>query len=270
MTICIAAACTDMVEGKRVQYLVLCSDSRLSSALGSADAYSKHRSLTLSGKWVALTAGEEPSIVSLYKTYIPLFRDETNLQFDTLDRTMKQGAANRKSELCDELIQRKFGMSYSDFLAIGRDQFPPDLYYGTMKEVENLDLGAEFILAGFMGDYTEIYVCEQSAKVYAIEHFACVGEGSYLATSVLLRRSQNLGMELRRTLYDVYEAKRAAEHIGSVSKFTQMRIMTADGKCEWASPHLLKQLSDWYDTYGPKDVPPTLKYGGELFEQAKA
>ena len=59
MTVCIAAICDENTDDKKI---VVCTDRKISSALGSSETILKSRALGFED-WRCLTAGSEPDIL---------------------------------------------------------------------------------------------------------------------------------------------------------------------------------------------------------------
>lgn len=83
MTVCIAAACKVGAEHK----IVLCTDRKSSSMLGSAETARK--AIRLGNGWRCLTAGVESDILSLVRLYSIAFKDINNLAPEKIDETIK-------------------------------------------------------------------------------------------------------------------------------------------------------------------------------------
>ncbi len=81
-----------------------------------------------------------------------------------------------------------------------------------------------------------------------------IGEGAYLAQSVLLQRGHSDVKSLEETLYCVYEAKRYAERVSSVGKDTLLVIVYANGKTETVTPQGFEFLAKKFSEYGPRQL----------------
>jgi 20S proteasome alpha/beta subunit len=261
MTVCIAAACRDGDKKK----IVLCTDRKLSSSLGSAETSLKHRQLN-DDRWMCLTAGDEADILALERLYIQQFSKPSNLLAHTIDASIKAPLHQRKAHLAEEYIQRRFAISYDEFMKEGKNRFPPELFYDAFQKVTNISLKAEFIIAGFIDGDAEIYYTDNEGIARAAHNFAVVGEGEYVAHSTLLRRAQNDFTPLHKTLYNCYEAKKFAEAVPSVGPMTYLGIIGQDKTVQQTSVEFDAQLAKWYGTYGPKDLPfEDMKYACEMY-----
>jgi hypothetical protein len=164
--------------------------------------------------------------LALYRLYQQRFKDINNLTLEKLDESMKLPLRQRKIDLSDEYTSSRHNMSYADFIAVGKDKFPDEEYRNSIRNVAAIRLRASLIIAGFVDRTAEIYYTDAEGVARAANDFAVTGEGEYLAQSVLIRRQQNGGLSLHETLYNVYEAKRYSESIGSVGKQTTISILS--------------------------------------------
>jgi 20S proteasome alpha/beta subunit len=97
VTVCIAAACRDEDDEEKI---VLCTDKKLSSLMGSAET--GYKILYLAAHWRLLTAGDEPDILSLYRLYRERFKDGQNYIATKIDESVKFPIQQRKRQLSDE------------------------------------------------------------------------------------------------------------------------------------------------------------------------
>jgi 20S proteasome alpha/beta subunit len=245
VTVCIAAACE---WGAKI---VLCSDEKVASELGSTKAYKQQ---TLPHKWICMGAGYEADIRSLSSKIVEQFRsvekiDETNA-VPLLERAIRL----RKSEKASQYTSAKFGLSYDRFLDIGREKFPEEIFRATMLDIAGLSLRAEFVVCGFADQDAIICKTTQTGAVTIRENFAVCGEGETLATSVLFHRTQTNVSPFGETLYAVYEAKKYAERVPSVGRYTVLTAIQPTGR----TLILVRKGQEWleslYSKYGPKDI----------------
>jgi len=266
MTVCIAAVCTDGDDEK----IILCSDTKWGGALGSREGGLKQ--LLLPHGWVCLTAGKEPDIASLIRLFTEHFIDEGKLHATKIDATIKQVLYRRKSELAEEYVQRHFGKSYDYFLKHGKAEFSSDHFFQTSQAITRIDLGASFILAGFIEGMPEIYYTDEHCVARPAPHYAVIGEGEYVASASLLRRGLTTSAHFHYAMYFVYEAKRQAESVPSVGTETVMTVLSAkpEGgtKVNIMSEEYEKSLKEWFVKYGPQNMQP-LKFEGNLWYERK-
>jgi len=258
MTVCIAAICRDDGEDK----IVCCTDKKLSSALGSVETGFKD--LPIAHRWRLLTAGDEAEIIALHRLYQQRFEDINNLTAEKLDESMMLPPRQRKINLSDEYTFSRYNMSYADFIKVGRDSFPDEEFRNSIRNVAAIRLRASLIVAGFVDGMAEIYYTDEDATARAANDYAVTGEGEYVARSVLLRREQYSRLPLHKTLYNVYEAKRYSETIGSVGEETTISILSSRKKRELTSVAVDEQLEEYYVKYGPKALPQDFALKGPI------
>jgi hypothetical protein len=92
-------------------------------------------------------------------------------------------------------------------LETGKGRLPEDIFRGATFEVEQTNLGAEFIIVGYINGYPVLVKTDPRCGASIKEHFAVAGEGAYLAQAALLSRAHNHMEPFGRALYNVYEAK---------------------------------------------------------------
>lgn len=261
MTVCIAAACWNNRE-ERAPRIVLCSDTKLSSSLGSTEGSLKQA--YLGSTWNALTAGNEADIMALLRMYRAKFLEKDSLSAENIDATIKSVLYERKGQLAEEYVQSRFGRSYEYFLKNGKNEFASEHYFEVMQHVARADLGASFIIAGFIDGEAEIYYTETNGTAKAANHYAIIGEGEYVAQSALLRRQHTGLYFLDHTIYHVYEAKRLAEMVPSVGKETVITVIDSDSECYFLTSEYLERLEKWFDEYGPQRIT-NVHFEGEAF-----
>lgn len=263
MTVCIAAAC----EADNEKKIILCTDQKSSSALGSAETARKE--IPLGHSWRCLTAGTEPDILALVRLYKKQFQDSKNLKADTIDASVKAPLHQRKKELAEEYVRRRFAFSHDEFVKFGKERLPAEIFYDANQRIDQLNLNASLILAGFIDGEPEIYYTESDGVARAANHFAIIGEGEYVAASALLRRQQDDWTSFENTLYHVWEAKKLSEAVGSVGRTTFMSVISKDGSRRLTSLELESQLESAYKKYGPQKVPKKLVFDGDYYYKRK-
>lgn len=261
VTVCIAARCKDGEDDR----IVLCTDRKSSTILGSAEtAFKQHR---LADKWWCLASGDEPDILALVHLYAAHFgNNKGKIPRQGIYDFLKAPLRQRKAALCEDFIQSKFAISYEDFIKEGKGRFPPDQFYGTMQAILELDLKASLILAGFIEREPVIFTTDTDGMLRPTSDFAVGGEGGYIAQSSLLRRQCNRLMSMHRVLYLVYEAKTLAEAVGSVGEQSIMTVLTsrtAKG-FEFVTGTAKEQMAQMFKKYGPQPVT-EVKFQGKIF-----
>jgi 20S proteasome alpha/beta subunit len=258
MTVCMAAACKTGDNRK----IMLCADHKSSSILGSSETARKE--VPIGSGWYCLTAGTESAILGLVRLLKVEFNDDNNIKPETIDATIKRVLYQRRNELVEEYSQLRFSFSYNGFIKYGKERLPTEIFYDATQKIVQIELNADLIIAGLIGDDPEIYYTDSKGIVRAASHFAVIGEGEYIAASSLLRRGQNDWTSLEKTLYNVFEAKRLSESVGSVGKRTHIAVLEPEER-RLTSLGLDKQLESWFEKYGPQEVPDDRKFEGEYY-----
>jgi hypothetical protein len=212
MTICICGACNRSREGGAK--IILCTDWRQSSGLGSADVLFKQQ--WLPENWICLTAGDTDEINAVLRLMDQNFGaagliDETNVK-----RLIEESLRARLSEKRDALSYSRFSMSYKELYDTGKLKLPDAHFSKFVTDISEIRLSAEFIVAGLYNDDQFILETRATGEVFLPNDFSCVGEGEYLAYASLMRRSYQNIMTFGTALYVIYEAKKAADSVNSV------------------------------------------------------
>ena len=215
MTVCIAAICHEDNDQDRPA-IVLCTDARVGGSLGSSEWAFKQ--VHIGGTWHALTAGDAPDIVTLIKLFQIKFAEPNALLAENIDRSIKDVLFERKKQLAEEFIRDRFAITFDEFSQYGKVRLPEDLFREAMRQLREIDLKAEFILAGYVDGTPEIYSFDGSGRVGAANDYAVCGSGYYLAHAALMRREQSVMCTVERGLYNVFEAKKLSEAVRSCQK----------------------------------------------------
>jgi 20S proteasome alpha/beta subunit len=254
LTICIAAVC----ELYRNSMVVLCTDRKASSSLGSTETAYKDRPI---GKnLVGLYAGDESGIIALHALLKKHMRPVADLDETNVKVQVAAALDARKRDLVERLVQGRFAFSYDEFLKHGKERLTQNWFARTEDDIAQITLEADCILAGFIADFPLIVTTDRSSNIRIQDHFASIGEGGYLADSVLLHRGQNETKNIGETLYNVYEAKRYAERVGSVGPTTTIAILHQDKAPQVVTPEGMDDLAEKYKKFGPQSVPFDLKF----------
>ena len=248
MTICIAATCDCSNEPK----IILCSDWQASTIVGASETTFKQRLLRKA--WTAMYAGNASAALGLHSELASRFRGSHPIDDASAIQSVRGAMNARKKTLADEYIQGRYGLSYDDFLKIGKERLPGDLYLMAISTIRDMTIGVECIVAGFDGAYPVLIRGDEQCRVSIRESFTCIGEGEYLASSVLVHRAHDEMSPMNQSLYCVYEAKRYAERVRSVGKTTSLTIRYRDGSSHLVTAKGRELLSKKFDEYGPKEI----------------
>jgi 20S proteasome alpha/beta subunit len=253
VTLCIAAAC----QSKAGPVIVMCTDWRASSTLGSTDTSDKVRWIK-KRKWVALMAGDGNSAHALVRAYRLHMANRTFTE-DNAEEELKAPAHKRLADLKDSYIRSSLGISYEEFRRVGKKQFPESVVLEEYMNLRRINLGARLIIAGFVEPqgrsrtpHPLICVIEQDGTVRVEEHFAAIGEGRYVAVPPLLRRDYSRDTIVQHAIYQLYEAKTLSEIVHTVGETTSVDVFGADGKVICVSSRGYVYLDNKLAKFGPR------------------
>jgi hypothetical protein len=145
--------------------------------------------------------------------------------------TLQSSVEERKNQKSADFVGSKFGISYNDFLSIGKEKFPAKIFEDAFAMIGNILVGADAIIAGFVAGDPFICRISSDGTTSIRDGFTAIGEGSLLARSALLHRGMQEDTPLIPALYSVYEAKKLAERVPSVGETTTVAIKMPHQLC---------------------------------------
>jgi 20S proteasome alpha/beta subunit len=143
----------------------------------------------------------------------------------------------RKKQIENQILS-SFGWKMEDFLRAGRKHLPLSHFSSLVTEIQNFDLGCQFILAGFREEKSE------EPEIFVIENpgvdtprdmvgFACIGAGTSNAEAYLTWREQGRHEDLWETVYNGIAAKALSEKAIGVGRQTEVVIVPNAKKHEF-------------------------------------
>ena len=159
-------------------------------------------------------------------------------------------------------------MTHAEVLQFGRERLPTSHFVKYLDDAAKIGLDTEFIVTGFGQGGDDFIVEVRQNTVSMPDAFACIGEGEFLARSSLLHRGMSTIRRFGAALYEVYEAKKAAERVNSVGKYTLLSVLHEDGGGARRTVNLdkMEYLNRLYSEYGPKVTPPDIPVPDDLFD----
>jgi len=253
MTVCIAAACGD--EGG--QAIVLCTDWRISGALGSADTMLKIRQI--GQNWHLLTSGSESDINAIVLAFRRAFPAGSTIDETNVPTIVRNVLNERKREKAEEFVRGKYAIGYDDLLNLGKDKLPADLYREALLLISEIEIGCSCIIAGFdSSGHNFILETNSQCRVLVRDDFATIGEGAYLAQTALLQRGHISSRKLSETIYCVYEAKRYAEKVTSVGDVTSLHVIYPRRSRRLIEVTQVDDLKPYFAKFGPQRIEDTV------------
>lgn len=264
MTVCIAAVC----QHEDVPQIILCNDYKKTSGLGSAETEDKFHSLKFG--WYALGAGTKSQIEFLVREYRNHLRGISEITDMNIAEVLREPLVKRKRALATEYIQNQYGLSYDEFLSIGREKLPPDMFRNELEYVKRIWLDAALIIVGFTGGDPKtkspnICKVESDGTMSLQEDFAVIGQGELLASPIFYQRAYTSKTPLSKAIFYVSEAKKNAENLASVGEDTSLDILGADNVVRSVNDAGFKALGSLYRKYHPELHMSDFKYDDSHF-----
>jgi hypothetical protein len=252
VTLCIAAACQE--EGK--PRVVVCSDWKSSSSLGSSQTSDKLRWLKRKPTWLALTAGKERAIESLVRRYRKELESEGDITDSNAEEIFERIAKRHLQKVKSDCVERELGVSY-DYFRTHLDEFPPQIQIGMFNRVSRTDLGVSLLVLGFVKvgrKSQQPLICKvgSDGSTSICPHFGAIGEGWLVATPSLLRREFSSNVSLKKAIYQLYESKTLAETVPSVGDDTSVDVFYPNGTLRSITKSGYSYLDKMLKVYGPK------------------
>ena len=262
VSICIAAICNHTGEGGKK--IVLCTDWRVSGFLGGAEI--RHKQNFIARGFHCLIAGDPREVDAVRLGMKAKFKAAKSINETNLRTLVQEAFYERLAERRNSLAQARFSMTHSDVLQFGKDRLPTEHYIRYLDDSAKIGFDIEFLVTGFGENSDDIIVEARQNIISMPDTFACIGEGEFLARASLLRREISSVTELGKALYIVFEAKKAAERVGSVGQKTLLSVIGEDGQRHSIRPVRQEFLEKLYETYGPKPVE-EISLPSDLFDE---
>ena len=216
-----------------------------------------------------LTAGSQREILSFIPHLEKYFKDAPQIDETNVAVLLIDALNHRKREKVEEYVQGQYAITYDEFKDIGKDKFPADLYREALGKISRIKIDASCIVGGFYyGQFPLLVTADENSRVTIAEDFAIIGEGEYLAAASLLQREHSDVNDLASTIYAVYEAKKLAERVGSVGRYTTISIMYPNGTLGRVNTDGKNYLDQVYQKYGPQRLQPLVFNDDEFLDRS--
>jgi len=264
MTLCLAAACQEDGDDR----IVLCSDWKSGSSLGSSQTSDKLRWLKKKPNWIALTAGKEKAIESVVRRYraeLPSSGDIDDSNGETIFGKIAQKHLLQKKSDC---VESEIGVTYRYFRT-HLAEFPYKVQVSLFGKIARVDLEASLLIVGYTSGHRSRtpLICEvaRDASIAIHPHFGVIGEGLLVATPPILRREFDCHWSLKKTIYQLYESKTLSEIVQSVGDNTSIDVFYPDGTLKSVNDRGYRYLDRALKEYGPKPKITRLKDFGARY-----
>lgn len=244
MTVCIAGMAD---VGKS---LVLSCDSMISTGDFSGDhvAFKLYPLAAPTGTWSAMMCGDDiahiwPVIQAANDRLVEIKAD--SLTSEAVGRAFANAYQYVRRAHAQDQVLSHFDVTIEQFRSNGPSIFG-DSYREVAGDLTRIDLGCQFLLAGFDRD-GDGHILEIDNPGIVRNHdpvgFWAIGSGAQSALGILFFHSVRGDLPLSRVLYHICEAKFMAESAIGVGRHTTVRVLTHDSK-EWDHSELTEDLID--------------------------
>jgi len=231
MTVCVAGMAD---VGKS---LVLSCDSMISTGNFSGDhvAFKLYPLATSVGMWSAMICGNDisqvwPVVQAADDRLVEIKPDA--LTCEAVGRAFADAYQAVRRNYAQNQILSPFDVTIEQFRSEGPRIFG-DSYREVASDLTRVDLGCQFLLAGFDRDGDGHILGVENpglVKNYDPVGFWAIGSGAMSALGILFFHSVRSDLPLSRVLYHVCEAKFMAESAFGVGKHKTARVLTHDSK----------------------------------------
>jgi len=237
MTVCIAAICDN---GNTIIGVA----DRMLTAGGILEVeHDRPKIDVFDGKHVMMSAGDAlvgTDIKADGLRQLPQGATDVSSSVGALERAY----ANTRRRVVDLRVLGAFCYTLDHFQQEGLKQLGPQMFAGILQRVEQFNLGADFIVAGFDGTTGRIAIIDNPGVFHWLDRvgFATIGSGSSHASTTLLAAGYSTKLPLKHALFEMYAAKRIAERAPGVGQQTDIVVLTHDQPMRWATPEALEAL----------------------------
>jgi hypothetical protein len=251
MTVCIAATSTIGDD----PLLVQCTDLMGSTSETSAETSFKFHQL--SSHFSALLAGPISGARELATVIGTVFRQQEPRTMPEALVQIRTGIGIFRSAYAEAHLQATLGISYEEFKAKGKTALPDDLFHSLAWDIRNYAPDIELLVTGFFGKLPAIFKVSwdrtsSDTKVWNCSDFGVIGSGTSLAESSLFNRNQDSTDGFAETVYNVFEAKRAAEKAPYVGKKLILIVRRADQPSQILMQEGIKFFDRQVARFGPR------------------
>lgn len=251
MTLCIAATCLNRNGKSRI---VVSSDWRTElGTLAAAEVQNKLYWL-FKGSWCVLIAGTVPSALSLISTIRSSVKPE-RLTRANIEDQLNRAVLKHRNKLVKRYVKTRLNVTFKHYLT-HRSELDKATWTETQAAIEGIGLDCSLLVCTFIKREVFIFQVDEECAVTREENFAAIGSGKDVASAILCFRRQHEGLPLEETVYHLFEATRFARkaNVPGVGKLHAFSILYPGRKQRRLRQRGLRQLSEYFDEYGPKKV----------------
>jgi hypothetical protein len=156
---------------------------------------------------------------------LPKIEGDFDVRIGTLLEGLRKAAHKRKRSVVEHYLAMKHAMTRDEFLKIGKDAFPLEMYSLIAKNIEDLSIGCEIIVSYVQDEEPVIIKIFMDGYVAIQENYACIGNGDIIAQSFLRQENWDQDMPLEECLLRIFSAKVASQKGTNVGEATTFDIL---------------------------------------------
>jgi hypothetical protein len=220
----------DCLDENVAPKLVLISD-RLLSLGGTTSAEIAMKTRLVGNHWHVLFAGSDVSHADAVMNIMidRIIRDKIKEDAETVSEAFLQAYHEVRKKQIEHRFLSTFGWTINQFLKLGRRSLPVSHYSSILTNIQQFDLGCEFVLCGIEKHslVPHLYIVENPGVATPLDvmGFAAIGAGSANATAYLTLREQAAHHDLMTTIYNGIAAKAMSEKALGVGRETDVVIV---------------------------------------------
>jgi hypothetical protein len=143
----------------------------------------------------------------------------------TIRSAFKRAFSQHLVEMREDAALSHYGLTMKEFIKSGKKRFNERMFQSICKNMDDVKLGCEFIVAGF-DSLTRPHIFhvtnEGKDSIYDKPGYHCIGSGSLVAESILYYFGQSIDRTFHETIFNVCAAKFMAERCAGVGKATYL------------------------------------------------
>lgn len=254
VTVCVASFAKD-------EAIVGITDSMLSTVDMSSDNVAI-KFFAIGEKWCAMYAGNDISPVPPIKRFVrsklsPADAPET---LPDVVCAFQDAFRQQLKERAESQVLGSFGLTVSELLSRGLNQFGPEIFSRLVYEIENVKLDLSFLVCGFDDCGPHMFVIQGKGEVsyYDIPGFWAVGSGQTSALGTLFSRNASASMIFMGVPYILYtlcKAKFNAETALGVGKEATAFVLASDGSRYLIHSEAIERIKRIWEKVRPPEIP---------------
>ncbi len=261
MTVCVAAYTVSPLE----RALVMASDE-MASVMSGACCIDENmlKVAPIHRMWAAMFSAEdvtpvEPIMRRVMQELCPDGFDKAPaVTVSMMQGAFKRGYQAERAERTADALLSPYQLDMSAFNRRALELFGDNGAAVMRDRIERFEFDCEFLVCGFDKSLEpHIFTVSNPGVVrdYDTVGYWAVGSGSFNALSALALRGHSMRHSLESTIYNVCEAKFAAENAVAVGKASFVVVHRPDGRWASLSPETVEHMRAAWTTYGKPRAP---------------